>query len=481
MLAILPIILATASESATGAPPKDAVQRAVDKHVVSGARVGIAARRLSDGTEFFSHKGRELFEMASNAKLFTTAAALRLLTPAYEFRTTVIANGKVDGGKLQGNLVIVGGGDPNLSGRLYNGETMAVPKAIAAAIRQAGINEVTGDLVMDDRLFDRVYHAPGWPEKERLWWYAAPISALSFNDNCIDIMIKGAANVGAPASVSVAPDLPCARVVVQCVTVGKQRREGVTFARREDGAAVVGGRIRAGRTRTENITVPDPPIYLAAAIRSALQAEGVAIGGKDRLVLQDEKASPEAREIFVWTSTLVEAVGVANRRSQNFHAEQILKTLGAERSGHGTFESGIEAIETFLKAAGYPDDAVQMTDGSGLSAGNLATPQAIVALLEMMYHSDLREVFFNSLAASGDAGTTLRYRMKTKELRGRIRAKTGTIRTRGIKALSGYAMAWDGEVYAFSILTNGSRASHADKARALEDAVCAALVGTRPN
>ncbi len=124
-----------------------------------------------------------------------------------------------------------------------------------------------------------------------------------------------------------------------------------------------------------------------------------------------------------------------------------------------------------------PEAAIVTTDGCGLSPGNQATPQALSALLEIMHRSALREVFAGSLAVNGDAETTLRGRMTDKPMLGRIRAKTGTIKSNGISALSGYAEATDGETYAFSVCVNGARPERFAEARALEDAVCYAIVG----
>ena len=158
------------------------IERALDAHAVPGADTGICVMRLSDGRTFFSREADTLFEMASNAKLFTTAAALHHLGPDYEFKTSVITNGPIEDGVLRGDLVIVGGGDPCISGRLYGGDVMHVPDAIADAVSEFGIRAIAGDLVMDDRLFDRKLRPENWPAGESLWWYAAPVSALSFNE-----------------------------------------------------------------------------------------------------------------------------------------------------------------------------------------------------------------------------------------------------------------------------------------------------------
>jgi len=454
-----------------------AIQSAVARHPVASARVGICVRRITSGRDVFAQEADQLFGIASNTKIFTTAAALWWPGPNHEFRTALIANGKLAGNVFRGDLVVVGGGDPSFSGRSHGGDVMTIPREFAGAVKRAGIAEITGDLVMDDRLFDREHRAPGWSEAESLWWYAAPVSALSFNDNCVEVTVKGGKRVGDAAVVSIKPRIPYTSVRNRCRTVAKNKPEGVEFTRGEDGSIVAGGKIRVGSVRSESLTVADPALYLAAAIRSELAAAGIRLRGESRLVREDETALPDAREIFVWRSRLGDAVEVANRRSQNFYAEQILKTIGAAGTGIGTFESGIAGVGKFLEAAGVAEGQARLFDGSGLSPTNQATPKAIVSVLDVIYRSALRDGFYESLAVNGVQETTLRNRMGASRMKERIHAKTGTMKDRGISTLSGYAKAVDGEMFAFSILTNGFKSGRIYEARVLEDAICHAIVG----
>ena len=454
-----------------------ALKAAVDRHPVRGAKVGVVARRLSDGKEVFSFHGSEMFELASNTKLFTTAAALQKLGADYEFRTALIANGQVQEGVLQGDLVVVGAGDPSFSSRVSK-DAMTVPREFAKGIQAAGIRHITGDLVMDDRLFDRVYRAPGWPKAEWLWWYAAPISALSFNDNCAEVKVTGGSAPDAPATISTNPSFPGMRFVNHCSTGAKDRPGEVTFERAEDGAIVASGRVPVGASRSETIAVEDPAMYLAAALQTEMAKAGIRLDGKARLVSENEKPQPGAREIFAWKSKLLDSISAANKRSQNFCAEQILKTTGAARFGKGSFESGTAAVREFTRALHLPDESVALVDGCGLSPEDCATPQAVAAMLEVIYRSKMQDAFFGALATNGEPETTLKKRLADDPaIRGRIHAKTGTIKANGASALSGYAQATDGEVYAFSILVNGFRPGGLGAAWAVEDAVCYALVG----
>ena len=201
----------------------------------------------------------------------------------------------------------------------------------------------------------------------------------------------------------------------------------------------------------------DPALFLAAALQSEMAKAGIRLDGQARLASDFEKPQPGAQEIFAWKSRLLDSICAANQRSHNFCAEQILKTLGAARFGKGSFESGSAAVREFTRAAQLPDEAVTLVDGCGLSPEDRATPQAVSARLEVIYRSKIQEAFFGTLATNGEPETTLKNRLTEPAMRGRIHAKTGTIKANGVSALSGYAEATDGEIYAFSVLVNGFR------------------------
>ena len=451
------------------------VEAAIAANPIKGAKVAVCARRLSDGAEIVGRRPREPLSIASNAKLVTTAAALWRLGADYQFQTRLVADGAVKEGVLKGNLILIGGGDPGISGRA-TGDIFHVPALMAKAVKEAGIVTVEGDLVLDDRFFDRVLRAPTWPNEDSLWWYAAPVSALSFNDNCADIRVTGAAKAGAPAIVDAQP--PFVRLINRCVTVARGKAANVGFSRAAGGAIVVEGTIESGRPYAESITVEEPALFLGQVLCRELEKAGVTLQGAARLVRGGEKAGDKATELYVWRSSLTEAITIANQRSQNFYAEQIFKTIGASEGRPGSFESGAATVRAFCRATKLPDGVVTLVDGCGLSLEDKATAQALAGMLEAMYRSKFREPYFNSLAANAEPKSTLRKRLGEPWMAGRIHAKTGTIESRGISALSGYAEALDGETYVFSILTNG--ASGLSRARELEDAVCRALVQAPP-
>lgn len=454
-----------------------AVARALERHPLRGARVAVLVRRLSDGKTLYRHNAEEKLEIASNVKLFTIAAALWRLGPDFTFRTPVVADGQIANGRLNGNLMVVGGGDPLLSSRFCPGNNLRAPREMANALKAAGIVEISGDLVLNDRFFDRELYAPGWAKADRLRHYGAPASALSFNDNCLNITVTGARRPGQAPRVKVSPDVSSARTTNHAVTVAQGKRNGLAFSLGAQGEYVISGRICVGASRGENLAVADPPRYFAAALRKELTRAGIKLRGKTRMIRPGETFTPEAQTVCAWESPLIHAIKVANQRSQNFFAEQILKTLGASKRGKGSRANGIAEVMALLEKANVANGSVELTDGCGLAPGNMATPEAIVQLLTFMHKSETGALFHDSLAVNGAASGTLRNRLKEKAAAGRIHGKTGTISSRGVSAWSGYAVARGGELVAFCILINDAPQQNYYAAKLLENSVCRAILG----
>ena len=438
----------------------------------AGARVGLLVRDLTRKKRVCARNADTPISLASNTKLFTTAAALSELGPDYRFKTSIIASGVVSRGVLHGDLVVRGGGDPNISGRFHKGDAMAVPRAWAAAVRKSGVYRITGDLVVDDRFFDSLRVAPGWPRGQSLAWYAAPVGALSFNDNCVKVVVTGGSRAGAGSAARVRPLFNGVRIVNRSRTVGSRAAARLRVGRIGPLTFVAGGSIRARTTRARKaVTVGDPGLFLGYAFSYALRSGGVALGGSVRRVTRSEPLRPR-KTLLVWQSSLLESIGVANKRSQNLYAEMILKTLGAEKFKTGSFANGVRAIAKFHRRIGLARGNAFLCDGSGLSRANRARPSAVVHLLDWMFRSPNAAAFRNSLSIAGVDGT-LRNRLNNLSCKRRVFAKTGTLATAA--ALSGYALSRNGRWYAFSVLCD--RLRDKNQARHFQNEICNAIVG----
>ncbi len=208
---------------------------------------GIEVVSLSTGKVLYARDADKLFTPASNTKLFTTAAALALIGPDYSFRTTVETNGTLDThGRLTGDLVLVGRGDPNLSGRELpytlhtqrNDHPIRVLEQLADTLAQKGVKYVDGDIIADDSYFAFERYGEGWSQDDLVWADGAPVSALTINDNVIFVNILPADRAGDRAFVSITPFADYYRIDNRIITTpaGTGRK---IFINREPGATVL--------------------------------------------------------------------------------------------------------------------------------------------------------------------------------------------------------------------------------------------------
>jgi len=490
-LVVFVVVLSAWSGPVASAAPRTALQRRIDGilsgRALRGTAIGCRVIDVASGKVLYSYHATDPLLPASNMKLATTAAALETLGLDYAFVTRV--------GLVGRDLVVIGAGDPNISGRFHDGNVTAVFEGWAKALAAKGVTRIEGDLIADDTLFDRQYVHPTWPREQLHRWYCAPVGALSLNDNCADVTVLPASRPGLKAVVRVAPPGGYVTIVNAARTVSRGRLL-VSFGRHPGASVItVRGRVPAGaRGYTESVTIDDPGAFFAATLKHVLAQHGVTVRGECR-----PAAAPTDLERFrplaEHRSTLVETVKVTNTRSQNFYAECLFKLLGAKSGGApGTFGKGAVAVERFLAMktgrktgkTGKTGDTnpkfvspvfhFTVADGSGLSRRNRLSAMHITNLLRYMAGRPSAKVFRNSLATAGVDGG-LKRRMAEAPFRGRVHAKTGTIR--GVSALSGYADTCDGRTLAFSILINNHRRTAAQM-RTLQDDVCRTLVGSTP-
>ncbi len=439
------------------------------------------------GKTLYSQNADKLFTPASNTKLFTTAAALALIGPDYKFRTTVETTGTLDRyGRLNGDLVLVGHGDPNLSGRELpydlktqrNDDPIQALEALADALVQKGVKFIDGDIVADDSYFAFERYGEGWSQDDLVGEDGAPVSALTINDNVVFVNTLPADRPGEKAFVSVTPFADYYRIDNRIITTpaGTGRK---FFANREPGSTVLtlwGNMPLDDAGAKEALAIEDPAEFAAGLFRQLLEKRGIVIYGKQR-THHTELASLSTFSVTASASShggsdgqsrplktdqpvtlasyeskpLLQDVRVVNKVSQNLHAEILLRLLGRERGNAGTVEGGLEVLGGFLTQAGISNDQYVFYDGSGLSRQNLVTPHAIVQLLRYCSTQPWGADYKATFPVSGVDGT-LWDRFDTPRLQNRVMAKTGSLG--GVKALSGYATTDAGQVVVFSIMSN---------------------------
>ena len=456
---------------------------------------------ITTGKTLYSQNADKLFTPASNTKLVTTAAALALIGPDYKFRTTVETTGTLDRyGRLNGDLVLVGHGDPNLSGRELpydlktqrNDDPIQALEALADALVQKGVKFIDGDIVADDSYFAFERYGEGWSQDDLVWADGAPVSALTVNDNVVFVNILPADRPGEKAFVSVKPFSDYYRLDNRIITTpaGTGRK---FFVNREPGSTVLtlwGNMPLDDAGANEALAIEDPAEFAAGLFRQLLEKRGIVIYGHQRTrhtelatlstfsvnaiaplrggrvddrvndKVNDKDNDGQLRPLksdqpitlaSYESKPLLQDIRVINKVSQNLHAEILLRLLGRERGNAGTVEGGLEVLRGFLTKAGVSSDEYVFYDGSGLSRQNLVTPHAIVQLLRYCSTQPWGADYKATFPVAGVDGS-LTERFTSPRLRNRVMAKTGALG--GVKALSGYATTDAGQVVAFSILSN---------------------------
>ncbi|HEX9394220.1 MAG TPA: D-alanyl-D-alanine carboxypeptidase/D-alanyl-D-alanine-endopeptidase [Gemmatimonadales bacterium] len=429
------------------------------------------------GRALFQRNADRLFVPASNTKLVVTATASALLPADYRVRTSVYVNGALDGGILRGDLILYGRGDPTWSARCFGVDTLA-PGAcdstftqidrLADSIIAHGVHRVTGKIVGDGSAFEPTTVASGWSAWDLNWWYAAPVSGLGFHDNSVDFQITPGPALDAPPGITWSPDLGMFAFENRARTVPPDSGTSIgdNFFRQPGTYEIwAAGTVTLGhKPWIESFALPDPNLYAARALAAALGRKGVAVEGgaastTDSLAyratrccgnpLFDYRGRPLADILFPILNT-----------SQNWFAEMLLKILGRELRGAGSWEAGLDVERRFLIDSVKVDSTTfSLEDGSGLSAGNLITPHAFVQLLDYMRRHPKNAGFMAALPHAARPGSLLK-RFVGTPLDSQVVAKTGSIDR--VNSLSGYIQRKDGRTFTFSIQANAHAVRYAD-------------------
>jgi D-alanyl-D-alanine carboxypeptidase/D-alanyl-D-alanine-endopeptidase (penicillin-binding protein 4) len=478
-LFIFPALAQNSQESQT-TPLERRIRSILSEDVGRQTHAGIEVVSLRTGKRIAAVDPDRRFVPASTAKLFPAAVALARLSRDFKYRTTVETAATVTpDGRVQGDLALVGRGDPNLSGRVlpYNGTTERVRPPtlafddLAAQVARQGIRVVAGDLVVDNTYFVAQPYGQGWTLDDLQWGYGAPVTALALNDNVIVFRIRPGARAGAPVFIELEPPTTRFQIENKVLTVARNRRSPdsarqLTIDRRPGSTVVrLWGELREGSSEWSGaLAMDDPGLIAGEVFRDALARNQIELRGTVRtrelypaevadLERADPPASSSATTVLAAFESLplAESLKVILKVSQNLHAEMLLRTIGHERRGVGSVEAGLAEIAEFLKESGINPEDVLLRDGSGLSRQNLVTPSVMTALLRAMYDSPHRDLWLDLLPLAGTDGS-LQNRLNGRTVAGRVRAKTGGLA--GVSALAGYAPNAGGEMLAFTIFIN---------------------------
>ena len=421
------------------------------------------------GRLLYGRNADKLFVPASNTKLVVSSVASAMLAPDFTVTTSVYPNGPIADGVLQGDLVLYGRGDPTFGQRCYGTDTTVAGacdrdplvhlRELAQGLKARGIRAVQGDLVGDGSWFDGELIHPAWGNYDLNWWYAAPVSGLGFNDNSVDINWKPGPTVDSPAMLSMSPDLGDVTLENRTRTIAaggpsdigdRMYREPGTLSLWAEGTVAIDG-----KGGLESFALPDPNLFTARAFRQVLGEAGIAVQGTTRSTTDSMKyaaargapplAEVHGRPLKDWVFPILNT-------SQNWYADMLVKQLGRQFGGEGSWNEGIEVERRFLIDSMKIDSTqFDLEDGSGLAASNLVSPLAFTKLIQFIRRHPRFPTFSAGLPQSGNTGS-LRNRFMGTPIAGKVYAKTGSISR--VNTISGYFELEGGKEYIFSVQVN---------------------------
>jgi D-alanyl-D-alanine carboxypeptidase/D-alanyl-D-alanine-endopeptidase (penicillin-binding protein 4) len=445
---------------------------------------GVLIVDAASGDILYEKNADKYFVPASNMKLLTTALALDTLGPDYRFRTTVETNGALAAdGKLAGDLILVGRGDPNLSNRKFpfdtkeefDGPPEKALAELADGVVARGVKELSGDVVGDDSYFPRERYPDGWEIDDMVWEYGAAVSAIVVDDNTVSLTLTPGEKAGDSVEAAVEPFAQEFVVKNEVTTSGAKEKPELRLTR-EPGAntVLISGTLPAKSAPHKLVLAVQEPAQHAAALFAKLLAErNVKVDGIVRAEHHPDPAEATRTVLVEHLSVrLGDSVKLVNKISQNLHTEVLLRTA-ARHSGRWSDPEDLQKFpQEFYAKAGIAADDVVQTDGSGLSRHDLVTPRAFVSLLQYAQKQSWFSAYYASLPVAGVDGT-LNERMKNSPITGRIHAKTGSVSH--VRTLSGFAETPGGRRLIFSFLSNNQSGKNHEVHDAL-DGLCQAMI-----
>jgi serine-type D-Ala-D-Ala carboxypeptidase/endopeptidase (penicillin-binding protein 4) len=469
ILLIASIVIAGCSAAPIGTQyfSLDDLQEKIEKKfsdtLFSHAHWGAYIESLNSGDVWYERNADRVFMPASNEKILTSSAALMKLGTDFKFTTKLMYTGLIVDSILVGDLIVIGDGDPTLYTKFFDKPT-EVFEEWADSLKGLGIKKIDGNIIGDDNYFDDRHIGYGWAFDGLDDWYSAEVGALQINENYVDLNIIPPDSINKP--VKVIPNLISSYFSIQNnLTVVDTGRSRVSISRPfGTNNIILNGEVLAGSNsfeRTPSIT--NPTLFYVTVLKEVLNEKGLEVTGSPidcDDIIEYSKDSLAVTDLIVhYSPKLIDILKGLMKRSQNMYAETMVRTLGYQFEGLGSFKNGKKVVEETLAEFGLTPGTFAFMDGSGLSRYNFVSPNQIAKILKGMWKSEYRDEWYDIQPIAGVDGT-LRRRMKSTKAEGNVHAKTGTISN--VRGLSGYVKTSNGEDLVFSFLINGHLLSSKD-------------------
>jgi serine-type D-Ala-D-Ala carboxypeptidase/endopeptidase (penicillin-binding protein 4) len=420
---------------------------------LKGSLAGVSVRSAETGELLFEHIGDTRLQPASVLKLFTASAALSVLGEDYTFTTELLTDGKIKNETLIGSLFLKGKGDPTLIQSDFD--------KFASDLKAMGINRIAGDLIADDTWYDDIRYSMDLTWNDEHEYYGSQVSALTASPNkdydsgTVILNIHPAKKQGKEASISLEPATDYIKVVNNTLTVAAKGEKNIKIKREHGGNTVtVTGTIPIkAKPMKEWLAVWEPSMYAINLLEDSLTKQGIKVVGK----IKHGSAPDKLKQLISHKSMPLSKLLIPFMKlSNNGHAEVLVKEMGKVVHDDGSWEKGLEAMNSEIERFGINTDQLVVRDGSGISHANLIPANVVTGLLYQAQKEKWFPSFKNSLPVAGASdrmtGGTLRSRMKSELLKENVIAKTGSLT--GVSTLAGYVKTENGKDIIFAVLLN---------------------------
>jgi D-alanyl-D-alanine carboxypeptidase/D-alanyl-D-alanine-endopeptidase (penicillin-binding protein 4) len=393
---------------------------------------------------------------ASVLKLITSAAALELLGPRYTFKTIIGYTGSLNkrSGRLTGNIVIQGGGDPALGSKYFSDHYQDFLSRWTAEIKKLGIKKINGRVVTDDSYYDFQPVPAKWLWEDAGNYYGAGAYGLSVFDNTYEIHLKTSSDSSRLVITEIVP-YECRYELANWLVAAGTSDEGYVFAAPYSTNGWLAGTIPINREDfVLKASIADPPLLIAKMLNKNLETSGISISGDPTTIrLEHNNLSENVVPITeIISPPLADIIEVLNHESVNLYAEHLIKELGKIYKNTGSTAAGIEVIKDFLHDAGIKTEGMFIEDGSGLSHLNsIDTGELVNLLFYIKNRGKYFPEYLSSLPVAGKEGTLINY-FRDPVFDSRLKAKSGSMNR--VRSYAGYFTTASGKNMVFSIIIN---------------------------
>ncbi|NLT50872.1 MAG: D-alanyl-D-alanine carboxypeptidase/D-alanyl-D-alanine-endopeptidase [Ignavibacteria bacterium] len=439
--------------------------RIISKHNFSASIVGVEIFNLTDSQEVFSKNNKILMRPASNIKILTTAAGLLFLGADYDFETSLFYDGQITDSILIGNVYFKGGFDPSFN--------LSNLDSLTSLLKISGIKKIKGNIYADISAMDSLYWGNGWMWDDQPSVNDPCLTPLCINRNSVRVNYSPE-KTGDKVNVKIVPDTDYFEISNQSVTTNTGKSDLLIsrdWLNHSDKIIVKGNLRRNSGSDSVEFNVTDMNGYFLSLAEISLKKNGIVFSGN-----KDTLTTPiEAGLVGKTAKKFSSIIGRMNKQSDNLYAEMTLRALGLKYYGApSSAEKGLKMIDSLIFLTGKNPKNYRIADGSGLSHYNLITNELIVSILKYFYYKnpDLYQEFIKSFAVSGTDGT-IKNRLRSELLKGKVFAKTGAISA--VSTISGIVKTKRGKELAFSIFVN-NYVGGAGRARAFQDELLEYLI-----